>query len=122
MSWGVGEMREMVSLREGVETTVRGVTSTVFTERYLGAAEFIFQRGSEVIEAARLEGRAIFKVRVASCLATRAMTTDWILIDTRRYAESATGQTIRGRYAITGIDTISDPAWVWLTVEEGRPQ
>lgn len=118
-----GLMRDRISLRAPVESTgPGGVVSTVFEERYRGAAQFIFQRGSEVIEAARQEGRAIYKIRVAQCRATRDVTTDWIMIDIRRYAENAAGQAISGRYAITGIDSISEPAWVWLTVEEGKPQ
>lgn len=119
----IGPMRDMVSLREPVESRgPGGVTNTVFEERYRGAAQFIFQRGSEVIEAARQEGRAIYKIRVAQCRATRQVTTDWIMIDTRRYAENDAGQAVSGRYAITGLDVVSDPAWVWLTVEEGKPQ
>lgn len=119
----VGPMRDMVSLREPAEAMgPGGVVDTVFEERYRGPAQFIFQRGSEVVEAARQEGRAIFKVRLAQCIATRRITTDWIMIDTRRYAQNEAGQAVSGRYAITGVDTVSDPAWVWLTVEEGKPQ
>lgn len=118
-----GLMRDMISLREPVESAgPGGVVVTVFEERYRGAAQFIFQRGSEVIEAARQEGRAIYKIRVAKCQATRKVTTDWIMVDTRRYAENASGHAVSGRYAVTGVDTISDPAWVWLMVEEGKPQ
>ncbi|AJY47851.1 hypothetical protein TM49_01575 [Martelella endophytica] len=87
-----------------------GVTTTVFTQRYACRAEFIYSKGSEVVEAARLEGRPIYKLRVRSCSAVRAVTTDWRLRDARRNVE----------YAIIEADSITDRRWTYIVIEGGK--
>ncbi|WP_295537479.1 head-tail adaptor protein [uncultured Thioclava sp.] len=73
--------------------------------------KLIYQRGSEVVEAARLEGRPIYKVKIRSCVAARAITTDCRMIDLHR-ADTA--------YAVIEVDAITDPMWVYLVVEGGK--
>lgn len=87
-----------------------GVTSPGWEERHACRAQFIYSRGSEVVEAARLEGRPIFKIRIRSCAAARSVTTDWRMRDTRRGTE----------YAIREVDAITDRRWVYVVVEGGK--
>ncbi|MEI4470928.1 head-tail adaptor protein [Frigidibacter sp. MR17.24] len=104
-------MQHRVALLEPVEARgPGGVTTTVPTERYRSGAQFIYARGSEAVEAARLEGRPTFKVKLRSCAAARAVTTDWRLRDVRQSID----------YAIVEADTVSDRQWVWLTVQGGN--
>lgn len=72
-------------------------------------AELIYSRGSEAVDAARLQGRAIYKVKIRSCGAARAITTAYRMRDVRR---SET-------YNIREADGITDRAWVYLVVESG---
>ena len=74
-------------------------------------AQLIYQRGSEVVEAARLEGRSIYKVKIRSCVAARAITTDYRMIDLHR---------VDTTYAVIEVDAITDPMWVYLVVEGGK--
>ena len=80
-----------------------------WTEAYACRAEFIYSRGSEAVDAARLQGRSIYKVRVRSCAAARAVTTDHRMRDVRRGTE----------YQIREVDAITDLQWVYVVVEAG---
>ncbi|ETX26565.1 head-tail adaptor protein [Roseivivax isoporae] len=89
-----------------------GGTETGWSEApasYETRAQFIYQRGSEAVEAARLTGRSIYKVRIRSSVAAREITAAWRMRDLRR-------GTI---YNIREIDTITDRQWVYVTVESG---
>ena len=107
-----GDLIELV----GFETYINdpdappGVTRPIWYETHSCRAQFVFLRGSEAIEAARLEGRAIYKVKVRQCAAARAITTDHRMTDKRRGTE----------YAVTGVDAIADPAWVFVQVMSGK--
>lgn len=83
-----------------------------WVKRYSCRAKFIYSRGSEAVSAARLEGRAIYKIKIRQCDASRVIKTDWRMRDTRR---SET-------YNIREVDAITDPKWVYLTVESGVAQ
>ena len=82
---------------------------TSLPDSYETRGQFIYQRGSEAIEAARLAGRSIYKVRIRSSAGARGITAAWRMRDLRR-------GTI---YNIREIDTITDRQWVYLTVESG---
>ncbi|WP_339112784.1 head-tail adaptor protein [Thioclava sp. GXIMD2076] len=100
-----------VTFGEMVETKgAGGVVSRDFVKRHECAAKMIYARGNETVEAARLEGRAIYKVKVISCMAARSVTSDWRMRDARSGEE----------YAITGVDAITDPEWVYVVVEQGN--
>lgn len=73
------------------------------------AAEFIYDSGSEVVEAAKRVGQTVFKVRLHSHTKTRALTTD------SRMRDLATNK----EYNIRTVDADTDRAWVWLWVESG---
>lgn len=90
-------------------TDAYGNPASGWEPKHTCRAEFIYRRGSETVEAARLSGRSIWKVRIRSCAAARTVTADWILTDTRRGTV----------YNIREADSLSDPSWVWLVVEAG---
>jgi len=80
-----------------------------WAEQFQRRAQFVYQRGDEAVEAARLAGRSIYKIRVRSSADTRGITTDWRMRDVRR------GTT----YNIREVDAVTDRAWVHLVVEGG---
>lgn len=85
--------------------------------RHECSAGFIYSRGSEAVQAARLEGRSIYKIKIRSCEAARAIQSDWRMRDLRRGDQS---DPLPGtRYNIREVDAISDRRWVYLVVESG---
>lgn len=92
-----------------------------WSQQFACWAEFIYSRGSEAVDAARLQGRSIYKVRLRSSSDSRAITTDWRMRDTRRgFPSGVSGDTLPGtRYNIREVDAITDPAWVFVVVEAG---
>lgn len=78
-------------------------------EQFTCRAEFIYSRGSEAVDAARLQGRSIYKVKIRSCDAVRAVSASYRMRDTRRAIE----------YQIREVDVITDPRWAYLVVESG---
>ena len=90
-----------------------------WSEEFQRRAQVIYSRGNESVEAARLAGRSIYKVKVRSDSGTRQITTDWRARDVRRGLPSGvTGDALPGtRYNIREADTITDRAWVYLVVE-----
>lgn len=80
-------------------------------------AEFIYSRGSEAVDAARLQGRAIYKIRLRSTSTTRDLTTDHRMRDLRRGAQD--GEFPGVAYQVREVDPITDRRWVFLVVESG---
>ena len=78
-------------------------------EQHVCRAEFIYSRGSEAVNAARLQGRSIYKVKISSCAAARSISTDHRMRDVRRDVE----------YQIREVDVVTEPKWVFLIVESG---
>lgn len=106
-----GLLTEAVAFDEPVQATgPGGAVTTAWPERHACRAQFIYARGSEVVEAARLEGRSTFKVRIRQCAAARSITTDWRMRDTRRGTE----------YALIEVDAITDRQWIYIVVQSGR--
>jgi hypothetical protein len=104
-------LREAVAFDEPVPQDLPGgVTDTVWTQRYACRAEFLYFRGGEAVEAARREGRNVYKVRIRTSVEARAIRHAWRMRDTRRGVD----------YNIVEIDSISDPAWVYLVVQTGK--
>ncbi len=82
-------------------------------------AKFIYSRGSEVVAAARLQGRAIYKVRIRQCAAARTIQADWRMRDLRRGDQT---KDLPGEeYNVREVDAITDRKWVYLVVESGAP-
>lgn len=92
-----------------------------WSQAYSCAAQFIYSRGSEAVNAARLQGRAIYKVKVVSSSAARAITTDFRMRDVRRGPMDGVGADLLpgDRYQIREVDAITDRDWVYLVVESG---
>ena len=90
---------------DGYGNTVSGD----FTQQFECAAEFRPRGGSEAVVAARLEGRNVFGVYIRSSLQARQVTTDWRMRDVREGTV----------YAVRAVDSVTDRAWVYLTVESG---
>lgn len=67
-------------------------------------ADLRYQRGGEGEDAGRTTGSAVFKVRIRSSAATRAITTDWRM---RRVADDQ-------HFDIEEVDAISDRGFVWI--------
>lgn len=104
------KLRESVAFDEEVETPDGyGGFNRVWTQRHACRAEFIYSRGSEAVDAARLQGRSIYKVRVRQCDAAQAITTDYRMRDVRR----------GGEYQIREVDPVTDRQWVYVVVESG---
>jgi len=86
-----------------------GNTTNGWAPEFSCRAQFIYARGGESVEAARLQGRSIFKVRIRQCAAARGIQQSWRMVDARRGTV----------YNIREIDQISDRQWVYLLVESG---
>ncbi|MBR9764141.1 MAG: head-tail adaptor protein [Rhodobacteraceae bacterium] len=87
-----------------------GVTEMGWEPVYDCRAEFIYQRGSEAVEAARLQGRGIYKVKIRQSLSAREITTDWRMRDTRRELT----------FDLVEVDPITDPRWIYIVAEVSR--
>lgn len=85
--------------------------------QYSCRAEFIYSRGSEVVDAARLEGRSIFKIRIRQSEAARSIQPDWRMRDLRRGPQE--GDFAGVEYNIREVDAITDRRWIFLVVESG---
>lgn len=105
-----------VGAPDGSGGTVRG-----WAPQFTVWGEIIYSRGSEAVDAARLQGRAIYKVRLRSSTQSRRITPDWRMRDPRRgLPDGRVADPLPGtRYNIREVDAITDRAWVFLVVEAG---
>ena len=70
-----GRTRERVAFDENTGATGSlGGTTVAWIERHRCRAQWIYQRGDEAVQAARLAGRKVYKIKVRACVATRALT------------------------------------------------
>lgn len=72
-------------------------------------AELVYDRGREAVQAGGLTGSAVLRVRVRANAATRAITTDYRMRDLTRGIV----------FNVRESDPVTDPAFVWLRVEQG---
>ena len=80
-----------------------------WTEQFTTRAMFRYQKGAEAERAGRATGTTSFKVVMQSSAATRALTTEYRMRDTRRSVA----------YNIREIDAVSDRGRVWIVAESG---
>lgn len=85
------------------------VTAGPWVERFAAHAETIFLRGTEQVQAARLEGRQPVMLRVRSSTDARSVSTDWRAHDKRR----------GGYYNIRAVNGSPDRGFIELLAEEG---
>jgi len=105
-----GALKERVSFAvrneqdDGFGNTVAG-----WIEQFQDAAEYVNLRGGETVIAARLENRHPQIIRVRAGTATRRVTADWRVTDTRTKVE----------YAIRDVTASTDNKWIDLLCERG---
>lgn len=117
-----GRLRQRVSFDQVVGTPDgSGGEARAWSLHFTCWAEFIYSRGSEAVDAARLQGRAIYKVKVLASSETKAITADWRMRTVHSGLPTGVGaDTLPGnRYNIREVDAITDPAWVYLVAELG---
>lgn len=103
-----GALTERVAFDEPTGgTDAFGGTIEAWTEHHVCAAQWVYGRGDESVQAAREAGRKAYKIKVRSCAATRALTTDYRMRDVRR-------STV---WNIVEVDAITDRAWIYIVVE-----
>lgn len=117
-----GRLRERVAFDAPLPggTNAFGEQEFTWSEARTCRAEFIYLRGSEVIEAARLEGRSVFKVRIRALGSALEITSKHRMRTVARglpegegIADDLPGQ----RYNIQEVDKIADRKWIFLVVE-----
>lgn len=87
-----------------------GKVTTTWGQRHACRAQFIYARGSEAVEAARRDGRSVYKVKIRTCTAARQIKQSWRMRDTRRGVS----------YNVIEVDAITDREWIYLVVESGK--
>jgi len=104
-----GRLKDRVEFQQrGTSVGALGGQSEVWTAQFERAAEFSHLSGDEGVEAARIAGREVYRVKLRASAATQGLTTDgWRIRDVRRDKV----------YNILSVDGLTDRAWVWLRVE-----
>lgn len=117
---GAGDLSSRLAFDSptGVDDGLGGKTIS-WSEELQRSAKIIYQSGTEAVQAARLAGRSIYKVKLRNDSGTQQITTDWRARDLRHGLPSGVpGDTLPGaRYNITEVDALTDRAWVWLVIE-----
>jgi len=93
-----------------------------WTEIRACRAEFIYSRGSETVEAARLQGRSVYKVKIRSMGTAGDIDQSCRLRTVKRGLPDGIDETdpLPGRrYSVREVDKISTPGWIYLVVESG---
>lgn len=96
-----------------------GVVSVIWSELRVCHAQIIYARGSEVVEAARLEGRSIYKIRIRSNVSSKLITTEARMRDVKRHPDPSALAGV-GVFAVLEVDALTDRQWIYLVVEEGK--
>lgn len=105
-----GQLIEKVSFKSpAASNDGYGGTTDGWVDRFTDRAQFIYAGGGESLQAARLEGRSVMKVKIRSHTQSRMITQDWMMVDERRGAI----------YNIREIDAETDRAWIYMLVERG---
>ena len=115
-----GQLREFLAFDENVGPTGSlGGKTFDWVERYTCRGQWLYQRGDEAVQAARLAGRSIYKVRIRSSAASREIAVGYRMRNTRRGLPDGVGtDTLPGsRWNVREVDVISDPMWVYIVVE-----
>lgn len=93
-----------------------------FVEKLQCWAAFTYLRGSEVVMAARLEGKQPIVVRVRATSATKAIDHDWQMRDLRngQWTGTAPNQVWNGpTFAVRSVIPTEDGRFIDITVERG---
>ncbi|MEM1088698.1 MAG: phage head closure protein [Pseudomonadota bacterium] len=108
-----GKLRDWLEFQQRTnETDALGGQSENWVIQFTVAAEVIHLSGDERVEAARIAGRELYKIRVRSETRTQALSTDsWRFRDARRNV----------LFNILSLDAVTDRKWVWLRAETTQP-
>lgn len=117
---GAGDLTSKLAFDSpaGVDDGLGGKT-IAWSQQIQRSAKVIYQSGNEAVQAARLAGRSIYKVKLRNDSGTRQITTNWRARDVRHGLPSGvSGDPLPGaRYSIQEVDALTDRAWVWLVIE-----
>ena len=106
-----GALKDRVRIDKPVMTDDgKGGQTRTWAEELTCWSAWIYSRGSEAVDAARLQGRAVYKVKLRSSPDARKVTTEHSLVDLRDAGI---------RWQIREVDALTDRAWVYLVVERG---
>lgn len=113
MAKGAGDLHERVAFDKpsGVADNFGGTTEA-WTEQFQARAQFVYQSGDEAVQAARLAGRSVHKIRIRSSAAARGVDADWRMRDVR------TGEAFN---IVAPPEARTDRAWIYMMVEKGVP-
>jgi head-tail adaptor len=105
-----GQLIEKVSIQKPAQSIDNfGGVQDGWEDQFECRAEFIYAGGGETLQAARLEGRGVLKIRIRSFTRSRQIEQDWRLLDARR-------NTV---YNIREVDSVTDRRWVYILAERG---
>lgn len=117
---GAGDLTSRLAFdsQAGVDDGLGGKT-VAWSEQFQRSAKIIYQSGNEAVQAARLAGRSIYKVKLRNDSGTRQISTNWRARDVRHGLPSGvSGDVLPGaRYNIKEVDALTDRTWVWLVIE-----
>lgn len=113
---GAGDLRSRLVFASRVLTgDGAGNQQATWVDRLTCAAEVKPSRGSEVVDADRLQGRGLVTIRVRNTSATRQITADWMATDVRSGLE----YNIRSAFD-PDLGRPMHGKWVELVAEHGR--
>ncbi|MEF2549999.1 head-tail adaptor protein [Aurantimonas sp. A2-1-M11] len=108
-----GQLKHRLSFRSPVSVPDGyGGTTDGFAEQFVVSARRQFLRGSEAVQAARLEGRQPVILTVRRSPDTETITTDWQAVDAREGTA----------YQIRSVEPTEDRAWLDMLCESGVAQ
>ncbi|MEX0302216.1 MAG: head-tail adaptor protein [Leisingera sp.] len=118
----IARLRHAVAFDQEVESADDGFGGKTrsWTEIRPCQAAFTYMRGSEAIDAARLQERSVFKVRIRKIGAARDIAPNWRMrtVKVGLPEGQGAGDPLPGtRYNVREVDAISDRKWVYLVVE-----
>lgn len=97
-----------------------GGHATDFVETLICRAEVTYKRGSEVVDAARLQGRSVFEIKIRKIGCAPNIASDWRMRTVGIGLPDGNGpdDSLPGaRYNVREVDALSDKKWVFLIVE-----
>lgn len=118
-----GRLKEHVAFDAPVENPDgAGGVEIGWSEFRTCRAEFIYSRGSEAVEASRLQGRSVYKVKIRDLGTASQINQSSRMRTVRRGSPNGEGLSdpLPGeRYNVREIDRITTRGWVYLVVESG---
>ena len=119
---GFVAMRQRVAFDRPDQVASTGLNgkTRVWTEIRTCRAEVIYMRGSEAVEAARLQGRAVFKLRIRKMGTALDIDTGYRMRTLHHGLPGGAGEAdpLPGtRYDVREVDALSDRRWIYLVVE-----